>query len=265
MEFRKLVLSLMLAAGLVFSVVGCASDQVTRKRLEDGKLALEQNQFDKALSVSDAIINSDAERGDVAAAHYLHGRAIEQRVKADPAAAQNDLSVARTDYNRALQLGPTKKLEGYIRASLANVDYFQDMYPDALGQWSAAYELLVEPDLKAWTLYRMGLCQQRMGRFADADRTFLQVQSRFAGSEQATRAHDRQGVNGFFVQLATFNNSKDADAAVAEVKQQGFTPVRSTDARGLATLRIGPVRTYMEAMQIKQRFAAKYPYAIILP
>lgn len=247
------------------ALAGCASDQATQKKLVDGKLAIEQNKFDSALTTADTVVNSDASRGDKAAGYYLHGRAIEQRVKADPAAAQNDLALARTDYNRALQLAPPKKLEGYIRASLANVDYFQDDYNGALEQWSAAYNLLSEPDLKAWTLYRIGLSQQRMGRFEQADKTFLQVQNTFPGTEQASRAHERHGIRGFQVQLATYTNVKSAEAAVAELKKQGVVPTKTTDARGLSIVRVGPMMSYAEAMQVKQRFAGKYPDAIILP
>ncbi|CAN5375482.1 hypothetical protein BH10PLA1_BH10PLA1_13280 [soil metagenome] len=253
---------LMVAA---ISVAGCSSDQATQKKLVDGKLALEQNNFDSALTTADSVVNSDASRGDMAAGYYLHGRAIEQRVKADPAVAQNDLSLARTDYNRALQLAPPKKLEGYIRASLGNVDYFQDDYAGAFEQWSTAFNLLSEADLKAWTLYRIGLTQQRMGRFPQADQTFVQVQSQFPGTEQASRARERHGVRGFQVQLATFTNAKNADASITELKKQGVTPTKTTDPRGLSVIRVGPYATYAEAQQIKHRFAVKYADAIILP
>ena len=41
MKSFNLAVLMALAAGLI----GCASDQVTQKKLEDGKLALEQNQI----------------------------------------------------------------------------------------------------------------------------------------------------------------------------------------------------------------------------
>jgi tetratricopeptide (TPR) repeat protein len=246
-------------------LAGCATDQVTQKKIEDSKVALERNEFDTALAKADSAIAGAGNQADRATAYYLHGRAIEQRVKADPAAAQNDLSLARADYTRALYLAPPKKLEGYIRTSLANVDFFQDDFAGAFEQWSRAYNLLTEPDLKAWTLYRLALCQQRLGQFAQADNTFGQVLSLFPGTEQAKLSRERQGARNFMVQLATFTNSKSADAAVAALRKQGLTPTRTTDARGLSIIRVGPVATYREALSLKQRFAATYSDAIILP
>jgi len=256
---------LLTLASVLIGLSGCVTDQATQKKLEDGKVALERNQFDTALANADAVVKSDASKGDIAAGHYLHGRALEQRPKSDPAAAAGDLQLAKTDYNRALQLGPSKKLEGYIRASLANVCYFQDDYATAFEQWSTAYDLLAELDLKAWTLYRIGLSQQRMGRFAQADRSFMQVQSLYPNTEQANRSKEKQGATNFQVQLATFNNPKSADSAIAELKQQGVNATKTTDVRGLTIVRVGPAATYAEAMQIKQRFAAKYADSIILP
>ena len=260
-SFRTSILLLVLTSG----VVGCASDQVTQKKLEDSKMALEQKQFDSSITSADAVIAKQGSGSDTAAAYYLKGRSLEQREKANPSMSASDLEMAKVNYNRALQFAPPKKLEGYIRTSLANVDYFQDDFSAAFEEWSKAYDLLSEPDLKAWTLYRIGLSQQRMGRFEQADKTFLQVQNQFPNTEQAARSRERHGARGFQVQLATFKNPKSADAAVAELKQQGVNPTRTGDATGLTVIRVGPVATYAEAKRLKERFADKYADAIILP
>ena len=261
----KTVRTSIVLLALSLAVAGCAQDQVTQKKLENSKSALEAKQFDSSIANADAVIARQTTGSDAAAAYYLKGRSIEQREKDNPSASASDLEMAKVNYNRALQLAPNKKLEGYIRTSLANVDYFQDNYSEAFEQWSKAYDLLAEPDLKAWTLYRIGLSQQRLGRFEQADKSFIQVQNQFPGTEQASRSRERQGVRNFQVQLATFTNPKSADAAVAELKQQGVNPTRSTDARGLTIIRVGPVNTYAEAKQLKARFADKYADAIILP
>ncbi len=255
----------LLFLSLALGVAGCASDQVTQKKLEDGKLALENKNFDSAIANADAVIAKQGTGADASAAYYLKGRSIEQREKANPSMAMDDLELAKVNYNRALQLVPPKRLEGYIRTSLANVNYFQDNYSAAFEEWSKAYDLLSEPELKAWTLYRIGLSQQRLGRFDQADKTFNQVQNLFPNSEQANRSRERKGIRNFQVQLATFSNSKGAENAINELKQQGVSPNKTTDARGLTIIRVGPVATYAEARRIKERFAGKYADAIILP
>ncbi len=255
----------LLFLSLTIGVAGCASDQVTQRKLQDSQQALEGKRFDSAIASADAVIAKQATGADAAAAYYLKGRAIEQREKANPSISTADLDLAKVNYNRALQMAPPKKLEGYIRTSLANVDYFQDNFSAAFEGWSKAYDLMSEPEIKAWSLYRIGLCQQRLGRFDQADKTFKQVQNLFPNTEQATRSRERHGVRGFQVQLATFNNSKNADNAIAELKQQGVSATKSNDVRGLTILRVGPVPTYAEAKRLKERFAGKYADAIILP
>ncbi len=256
--------TLWLCIGLLGLATGCASDQATQKKLAEGKLAVEEKQFDTAIGKADAVLQSNASNVDSAAAHYIKGRSIEQRVKADAGHSESDLNFARTEYNRALQLGPGKKLEGYVRASLANIDYFQEDFAGAYEQWSKAYDLLQEQDLKAWTLYRIGLCQQRLGYWDRADKTFQAVIQTYPETEQAQRSRAYSGARGYAVQVATFKSLSSADTAVQELRQQGVTASKSLDPRGLVTVRIGPVNTYGEAKSLKARFAGKYPDALIV-
>lgn len=265
MKIVQVALTPLILFCIVLAGTGCASDQATQKKLADGKVALEQKQYDQAIRQADSILQNKGSNVDTAAAYYLKGRAIEQRVKADPGSADQDLTLAKTNYNRALQLGPPKKLEGYLRSSLANVGFFQNDYNTAFEQWSKAYDLLEEQDLKAWALYRIGISQQRLGRFDHADKTFSAVQTVYPGTEQARRAKEHQGATGFYVQLATFKNASSADNAIKELKQQGVTATKTTDPRGLSIVRVGPVNTYAEAQQLQGRFTAKYADALIIP
>ena len=63
-----------------------------------------------------------------------------------------------------------------------------------LEQWSQAYPHLTDPDQRVWALYRIGLCEQRLGRFEHADATFAQVQKQYPGTVPAARAREKQGV-----------------------------------------------------------------------
>ena len=88
------------------------------------------------------------------------------------AEAQGRLQQARLAYIDALKVGTESRgLEGLIRASLADVAFWQEDYATAADQGRAAYPLLEDPTVRAMALYRSGLSYQRMGRFDDADRT----------------------------------------------------------------------------------------------
>src|SRR5438132_7886934 len=151
---------------------------VQKSTLQSGYDALEARQYEQALAQADGYLQSNSRSGDssagTAAALYLRGRSYEGRVAADQAQAQANLQSARTAYIQCLSQKPGQPLAAYARTSLANVAYFQDDYATALAQWSAAYDALDRGDVKSWVLYRIGICQQRMGQFEQADKTFAQ-------------------------------------------------------------------------------------------
>ena len=150
---------------------------------------------------------------------------------------------------------------------MAQVAFNQDDYNTALQQWSAAYEKLEKPQDKVLTLYRLGQAAQRLGRWDEADQYFATVQQSTAGSELAAKAKEHQGARAFTVQLATFGDARQADAAAADLGKQGVKAQHVVDPnnRALHLLRVGPLGSYLDAKSIKARFAAVYPAAVILP
>lgn len=248
------------------AVLGCVENQPPKDTLNEGYAALEQQQYDEAIGKADEFLSQSPAGPGSAEALYLRGRGYEQRVARNPQEAKANLQNARTSYIQALDQKPSKKLEAYIRTSLANVAYFQDDYATALGQWSTVYDELDEqPDVQAWVLYRIGLCRQRTNQFEQADRTFAAVQERFPNTLPAQRAREHAGARSFYVQLATFSNPTGADQASAQLKREGVVPVRSIDARGRHVIRVGPAQTYAQAQALKSRFLSRYPDAMIVP
>lgn len=246
--------------------LGCVENQPPREALNEGYAALEQQQYDQAIGKADEFLSQQPAGPGSAEALYLRGRGYEQRVARNAQDAQVNLQNARTSYIQALDQNPPDQLEAYIRASLANVAYFQDDYATAHQQWSAAYnELSDEPDVQAWVLYRIGLCQQRTSQFEQADRAFAAVQERFPNTLPAQRAREHAGARSFYVQLATFANITGAEQATAQLKREGAMPVRSIDAKGRHVIRVGPAQSYAQAQSLKSRFLSRYPDAMIVP
>ena len=235
--------------------------------LEEGYQALERQQYNDAIAKADEVLASTKPGEGSAEALYLKGRALEAKNAAGVTAdeARENLQSARQAYIAALGENPAAPLAAYVRASLGNVAYFQDDYPTAIAQLQAAYDDLDRPDLQAWALYRIGLSQQRQGKFEEADQTFARVQQRYGGTIPAQRAREHQGARAFYVQLATFAQPASADRAAADLKRQGVPAARVPGPEGRAFLRIGPIASYSAAQFMKSRFADKYPDAVIIP
>src|SRR5688500_18707642 len=165
---RSAVIVATAAAALCFAASsgGCAAKPDATDQLEQGYADLESRHYDAAIAKADAFLAANTTGGAGSAeALYLRGRALEQKGAANPHEARQNLQSARSAYVDALTREPSPELEGRIRASLANVAYFQDDYTAALNQWSTAYDKLDVPETRAWVLYRIGLCHQRLGKF----------------------------------------------------------------------------------------------------
>lgn len=245
---------------LLFSC-GCSSDQ---ERIQDnidaGEVALGGNRYDAAVADADAAINIHP----TAEAYYLRGRAEEDRPKPDDQIAAADLASARTDYKSALDQQPSKPLAARCRAGLANIAFIQGDYDVALYEWTIAIDDLEDDRWKAQALFHMGECQQRLGRFDDADKTFKRVTQLYPDQEVANEAQGRIGVHGFYVQLGTFANLSDAQAAMTAASTAGLS-CRQTVDNGQTTVRCGPYSTYADAQRGKTAIAAQYPDATVGP
>src|SRR5437764_3383906 len=161
---------------LMMLAAGCANKGAieSRNQLNDSEKAIEAGDYERALTKADDFLRDHPNGGPGSAeALYFEGRTYEHRAEAAATTSQTqskaDLQNAKWSYERALALTPSPQLEPLIRAGAANVAYFQDDYPKAMQEWAAAYNGLQDADSKAWVLYRIGLCQQRLGRFEQAD------------------------------------------------------------------------------------------------
>ena len=244
---------------------GCASDRAARTDLGAVDQSLQQKRYDQAIQQSNAFLATNPTGAGAAEALYLRGLAFEQKIAADPQESKTNFQAARSSYIEALNRRPHNELETRIRTSLGNVAYFQDDYQTALNQWAAALPRIENADTRAWTIYRMGLCQQRLGQFQQADQTFAMVQQQHPGTLPAQRAQEHAGARSFFVQLVTFKTPASADRETAALRREGVEPTRVATAQGFQQLRVGPVNSYAQAQSLKTRFAERYPDAIIVP
>ena len=244
---------------------GCAADPGSKQQLAAGYAALENRQYEQAIARADEYLRSHPAGAGSAEALYLRGRALEQKPADSLEQARANLQAARAAYIEALGRSPSRKLQAYVHTSLANVAYFQDDYPTAISEWTAAYGMLEDESIKAWVLYRIGLSRQRLGQFADADATFAAVMQRYPDTVPAQRARERHGARAFNVQMATFAQSNSADAAINELRAQGVPVHKQIDSKGRSVVLVGPLVSYQQAQAMKARYARRYPDALIVP
>jgi tetratricopeptide (TPR) repeat protein len=266
MRNKSLIKAMAVLLGL--SLVGCAADQPAPRdnpQLSAGYRALAEQQSELAIERADQFLRANPRGPGSAEALYLKGRGFEQKTSSDPAEMKRNLFEARSAYIAALDQHPSRSTEGYIHASLSNVAFFEDNYPMAFAEASRAYSMVESPEIQSVLLYRMGVSEQRMGRFSDADRTFELVQTRYGSNPIAKSAREHTGLRKFYLQLATYNSPAGADRAIASLQNSRVTISKHSDAGGHTVIDAGPFPNYDTAKDVKTRFEQEYPDALIVP
>jgi len=252
-----LIVSASVAATLVATIAGCVQPQASE--LDRAADALAAGQYDTAVAAADTYLAREPAGERAAEALYLKGRAIEDEPASSADQARRNLQQAREAYVAAIKAGPKNSAtDALIRSALADVAYWQDDYATASEQGLAAYANLADPAARAWTLYRAGVSQQRLGRFEEADVTLRIVSADHAGTEPANRAAARIGTRAFNVRV-----TNDA-SAVAQLKKLGYAVGSRGSASGAAYY-VGPFTSYAQANAARTKLVGKYPGATVEP
>ena len=242
-------------------VAGCQADKNDPLVLGRGEMmhrdyAAAQGHFDDYLKAHPAGPRT-------AEVYYLKGRAFEDPPSEDVNAFKAHFQQARLAYIDALKAGTdSRALEGLIRASLADVAFWQEDYTTAAQQGVDAYPLLDDKTTRAWCLFNSGRSLQRLGRFDDADRTLKAVVSYHAGTKPAELAKQTMGLRAFVVRVP-FGNPMAASGAAASLGKQGYAA--TADAMMGPGVTVGPFTTYAEASATRGRLEAQYPTAAVVP
>ncbi len=248
---------------LVALLSACTGDPQSRATLDSGKRALDASDFDQAIRDADAVIAS-GDAPALAEAYYLRGYAIEMRPKPDNSEASRDLALARDSYTKGLSNDPRPTLAARLHAQLGNVCYYQQDYSAAVPELTAAFNLLDPSQPRDLILYHIGIGQQRLGRFDDADRTFQRVEQDYPNSPYAAAARAHEGIRGFYVQVGVYSRQSDVDTAARAISAAGSVPLTSTNA-GLTIIRTADVPSFAQAEELRLRLAGQYPDARVMP
>jgi tetratricopeptide (TPR) repeat protein len=248
---------------LVCLLAACTGNAQSRQSLDGANQSLNASQYDQAIRATDSVLSS-SDSAAYAEAWYIRGYAIEKRPKQDNAAAQRDLSLAADSYSRGLASNPRPSLAARLHAQLGNVAYYQQDYSTAVRELTAAFDTLDSSQPKDLVLYHIGIGQQRLGRFEDADQTFTRLQQIYPTSPYAARARDHQGVRGFYVQLGEYSQPADINRAAGAISAAGSVPLQ-TSRGGLTVIRTADVPSFAQAEELRSRLAGQYPDARVMP
>jgi len=255
------------------AVGGCSNsvNPAGRQQLQQGYQAIAQNDYEGAMRAAEQFLHDHPQStGGTAEALYLEGRVYEHRATTEEAQGRQseskmDLQTARSTYVRALSLPAEPRVTALIHAGVANTAYFQDDFSTAMNEWAVAYPQIQQQEAQAWILYRIGVCQQRLGRFDQADRSFTQVRQQFPSSEPAKRAVSHQGAKAFYVQVGAFADTANADKTVASLQSQGFRASKLAPQPNRQEVVVGPAYTYADAKALRGKLVGAYPGAMIEP
>lgn len=263
-------ISLVFAALATLMISGCEPDNSGAKaQLNAGYSAFDRRDYDGAMSDAEAFLSKNPNAPGSAEALYLEGRVYEERAEAsgfagDIAGVKSNLDNERSAYEHGLAMPSVPRVQALLHAGLANVAYHLDDYGTAVREWQVSYAAIEPTDAKAWVLYRIGLCQQRLGWFPQADRSFQMVREEFPSSEPAARATAHEGATAFYVQVAAFKDFPNANRCVSSLKAQSL-PAEVVAGPSEEIVRVGPASTFAEARALEIRLAPKYPGALVVP
>jgi tetratricopeptide (TPR) repeat protein len=245
-------------------LAACTGNAQSRQALDAANHSLNASQYDQAIRDTDSVLSS-SDSAAYAEAWYIRGYAIEKRSpKADNAAAQRDLALAADSYSRGLACNPRPSLAARLHAQLGNVAYYQQDYSAAVRELTAAFGMMDSSQPKDLVLYHIGIGQQRLGRFEDADRTFVRLRQIYPTSSYASRARDHEGVRGFYVQLGEYSQAADINRAAGAISAAGSVPLQ-TSGKGLTVIRTADVPSFAQAEELRSRLAGEYPDARVMP
>ncbi len=263
--------SYLVLAGLAVGGCGNSTNQSGRQQLQAGYQAIAHDDYDGAMRAAEQFLHDHPQGGGgTAEALYLEGRVYEHRATTEEAQgrqgeAKMDLQTARSTYVKALSLPSEPRVTALIHAGVANTAYFQDDYSTAMNEWAVAYPQIPQQEAKAWILYRIGVCQQRLGRFDQADRSFAQVRQQFPDSEPVKRAISHQGARAFYVHVGAYSDAAGADKTVASLQSQGFRASKMVPQPNRQEVVVGPAYTYADAKALRGKLVSSYPGAVIEP
>lgn len=241
---------------------GCSAYTAEQKRwLIDGENAYVEGRYDQSVSNLSKFLAEVKDKPETGRAYYVRGLAQARR---------EQRAAARSDLQDAIAASSDPEVTWRAQVMLG-IMFFEDQ------QWAAAAQALSQaadtmpafPPQDA-VLYRLGLCWERLGRWAEAIRPYEQLVARFPASRYSDHARRRIVLRPthFAVQCGVFAQRPNADAFVRELSAKGITAYVFTEQRRgkpAHVVLVGRYATYSEARRELARVMGYVPAAVMWP
>lgn len=245
----------------LIALAGCAGDKAKIEvRLAEGERAYADKRYDAAIQALSSVVSESKDPALAARALYVRGMAR---------AAVNQRVPAYSDLGRAAETGD--KETRWRALSVLGVMQFEDRNWDAAAQ-TLERAIAAAPDRapEDALLFRLGLCQERSGRWSQALRTFGQLVERYPAGTYAPLAKRRLELRAenFAVQCGVFEQEASAQRKVGELKQSGFDAYTRREVRGgrqMIVVLVGRFRDYDDAIRMLRRVKGYVPDAVLWP
>ena len=233
--------------GLGQLVGGCAraASKQGRAQLVLARSQYEGGKYVPAVRMLSNFIRDERGSKELGQAYYLRGLCYQEMGSGRELEASGDFEAA------------IKKSRGEAVAGLAHVAlghiYFEkhpDKQDKAIEQYTAALGKLGEVKPKDVVLYRLGVAQQKLGQWSEADLHLSRCLDGFAESKYASYARGRFGSRRWRLQYGAFGNLGGAKRMVRELGRSGVEAEwlpRRKDGRLLYAVQSGEYNTYAEA------------------
>lgn len=229
--------------------------------LGEGERAYAQQRYAAAIDRLSAALAAGPAGPQAARARYVRGMAL--ALNGQRASAYSDLEIA------ARETGDRDV--GWRANAVLGVLRFED------GDWAVAAHHLDRatalmpggPPQDA-LLFRLGMCQERTGRWSDARAAFDRIVTSFPTGVYAERAGRRLqlGADYFAVQAGVFSQVGSAERLAQELRGGGLDAYVRREARGsqeFHVVLVGRYDSYATAMATLRRVRGLVPEAVIWP
>lgn len=242
---------------------GCSAELSNQQiaMLEDGQQAYRASQYSAAVSQLSRFLGEAKERPEAAQAAYVRGLAY-ARLGRRPEAVG--------DLRRAA--GGFAEREIRWRANLAlSTIYFEDgNWAAAARSAAAAAEHMPARPPRDVALFRVGQCQERLGRWDEARSAFSQVERLFPNTDfgEAARRRLSLGARAFSVQCGVYGDEKNAQNLQARLKTGGVDSIvkrESRAGRALFIVYAGTFSNYENAERQLGLVKRIVPDAVLIP
>jgi tetratricopeptide (TPR) repeat protein len=254
----KFVMALLVAAPLI----GCATlSEQQRTLLVDGERAYREKQYQRATDQLSAFLGEVKQGPEVGRALYVRGMA---------AALVGQRPLAYSDLRRATQESSDPQLAWQPYVALGVLSFEDEDWGSALQALSTAVQRMPSAPPKDAVLFRVGLCNERLGRWGAAAGPYQRIVLDFPAGPYVENAKRRLQLQAdhFAVQCGVFSRPENAGDLVNRLQQQGFRPQVKQEQRRDGTYSVvleGRYSSYAEANHALARIRGYIPQAVLWP